>query len=116
MSKKEIKQLVIASYTKEKLDIKKINKIVKLFTKKDLKSFIKYLKAYEKTKTVIIEMPNLTDKTDLLKQMKKLYSNKNIELKENKSLIAGIKIIDNDMVYEQNLKNKLENIVSFINY
>ena len=39
---------------------------------------------------------------------------KNIQLKEDKSLIAGIKIVDNDLIYESNVKNTLENLVSFI--
>lgn len=116
MTKKEIKELALASYTKDKLDIKKINKIVKFFSKKDLKNYVRYIKSYEKTKNVIIEMPIVTGKEDILRQFKKLYPGKNIQVKENKSLLAGVKITDNDIVYEQNLKNKLENIVSFINY
>lgn len=116
MTKKEIKQLVLASYTKDKLDIKKINTIIKFFSKKDLKNYVRYIKSYEKTKNIIIEMPVVSNKEDILRQFKKLYPDKNIQLKENKSLLAGVKITDNDIVYEQNLKNKLENIVSFINY
>jgi hypothetical protein len=116
MTKKEIKQLVFASYTKNNLDMKKINKIIKLFTKKDFKSYIKFLKAFEKTKNLIVEIPSIAGKEEILKYVKKLYPEKNIVLKENKKLLAGIKIIDNDIVYEENLKNKLENIVSFINY
>lgn len=116
MSKKEIKQLVLASYTKDKLDIRKINKIIKFFSKKDLKNYVKYIKSYEKTKNVIVEMPIIIGKEDILRQFKKLYPGKNIQLKENKTLLAGVKITDNDIVYEENLKNKLENIVSFINY
>jgi len=38
-----------------------------------------------------------------------------IEFLEDKSLIAGIKLIDNDNIYDFNLKNTFENLVSYIN-
>jgi len=33
----------------------------------------------------------------------------------DKKLIAGIKIIDNDNVYDFNVRNNLKNLVSYIN-
>ena len=47
--------------------------------------------------------------------MSKLFPEKSIQFKEDKSLIGGIKIIDNDLIYEANIKNTLENLVTFIN-
>jgi hypothetical protein len=116
MTKKEIKKLVLASYTKDKLDGKKVNKIVKFFTKSDLKKYIKYLKLNEKSKNIIVEVSNLSEKNKILKEVKMMYPNKNISIKENKNIIAGIKIINNDIIYEANLKNNLENLVAFMNY
>lgn len=116
MTKKEIKKLVLASYTKEKLDVKKVNKIIKFFTKSDLKKYINYLKLSEKSKNIIVEVSNLSEKNKIMKEIKKMYPNKNISIKENKNIIAGIKITNNDIIYEANLKNNLENLVAFMNY
>lgn len=116
MTKKEIKKLVLASYTKEKLDVKKVNKIIKFFTKSDLKKYINYLKLSEKSKNIIVEVSNLSEKSKIMKEVKKMYPDKNISIKENKNIIAGIKITNNDIIYEANLKNNLENLVAFMNY
>ncbi len=116
MIKKEIKKLALASYTNDKLDKQKVNRIVKHFTRSELKSYIKYLKLNEKTKNIIVEVSSLSGKEQIMKQIKKYYPNKNISLLENKEIIAGIKITNNDIIYEANLKSKLENLVKYINY
>lgn len=116
MTKKEIKKLVLASYTKDRLDKKKVNRIIKFFTKSDLKNYIKYIKLNEKSKNITVEVSNLSEKNKIMKEMKKMYPDKNISIKENKEIIAGIKIINNDIIYEANLKNNLENLATFMNY
>lgn len=116
MTKKEIKKLVLASYTKNKLDIKKVNKIVKHFTRAEFKNYIKYLKLHEKTKNIIVEVSNISEKEKIMKEIKKIYPEKNISIKENRAILAGIRITDNDIIYEANLKSKLENLVSYMNY
>ncbi len=116
MTKKQIKKLVLASYTNNKLDVKKINKIVKYFTKSELKNYIKYLKINESTKNIIVEVSSMLGIEEVMRKIKKIYPDKNILIKENKEIIAGVKITDNDIIYEANLKNKLENLVAFMNY
>lgn len=116
MTKKEIKKLALASYTKNRLDIKKINKIVRYFTKSEFKNYIKYLKLIEKAKKVTVEVSDILQKDKVMKEIKKLYPGKAIFVKENKEIIAGIKITDNDIIHEVNLKNNLENLVAFMNY
>jgi hypothetical protein len=116
MTKKEIKKLALASYTKNKLDIKKINKIIRYFTKSDLKKYIKYIKLIEKTNNITVEISSLLEKEKIMRKIKKIYPNKNISVIENKEIIAGVRITDNDIIYEANLKNKLESLVAFMNY
>lgn len=116
MTKKEIKKLALASYTNSKLDINKVNKIIKSFTNSDLKNYIRYLRLNEKSKSITVEIPNLLEKKEIINKIKKMYPNKNVTVRENKDIIAGIKITNNDIIYEANLKNNLENLVTHINY
>ena len=58
---------------------------------------------------------NIGLKTNLSKELKKLFPDKNIKFFEDKSLIAGLKLIDNDNIYDFSLKNTFKNLVSYIN-
>ena len=49
-------------------------------------------------------------------KIKEIFPDKKIVLKEDKSLIAGIRIIDKDTIYDFNIKNTLENLVKYISY
>ena len=107
MTKKIIAQLVAASYTKDTLDSKKVEKVVKLLSRSDLKLYIRGLKLAEKQKTITLVLPD-----------KKFYNKsllsgtkKRVVVMEDPSLLLGAKIIDNDMVYDVSLKN---NITEFI--
>ena len=115
MTKKQIKQLVQASYTKDNLDPKKENRITKLFSRAELKEYIKGIKTFEKSKTLIVLEPKNSLSGSFNSVLKKQFPDKKIEFKEDPTLIAGIKVIDNDNVYDFNIKNILENLVSYIN-
>ncbi|MEK7451093.1 MAG: hypothetical protein AAB662_04110 [Patescibacteria group bacterium] len=111
MNVKNIKKLVLASYIDKKLNPIRVNKIAGLLARKDLKTYIKTLKSYEKKNTVIINLPFLyNDK----KIFAKMFKGKKIIYKEDPSLIAGVRIINNDIVYEHDLKNTLEDIATHI--
>lgn len=104
MTKKTISQLVEASYTQGVLDEKKVEKIVSHLSRAELKIYIRGLKLVEKSKTISLVLPdkNLYNKT-LLQGVKK-----QINVFEDKSLLLGAKIIDNDMVYDLSLKSSLD--------
>lgn len=111
MNIKKIKTLVLASYTDKRLNIDKVNKIAGLLARKDLKTYIKVLKSYEKENTVIISLPFLyNDK----KIFDKMFKGKKIIYKEDSTLMAGVRIVNNDIVYEYDLKNTLEDIATHI--
>jgi len=113
MDKKTIKKLAEASYTNGKLDEKNVNKIAKYLNKSELKMYIKDLKSIEKSQTVYVIVPNLYTNL-VVKDIKRMYPNKTVITQIDKSLIAGIKIVNNDEVYESNIKNNLNNLVKFI--
>lgn len=111
MNSKKIDKLVLASYKNNNLDQKKVNKIASLISRSDLKKYINGLKSAEKKKSLIISSPiNNQD----LKKFEKLFPHKKIIFKKDPSLMLGIRIVDNDIVYEFTLKNSLDKIVSYI--
>jgi hypothetical protein len=115
MTKKIINKLALASYTNNKLDSKKVNKIVKHLKRKELKAYIKFIKNYEKSRSVVLLTPASSKNTNYIKELKKIFPDKKILLERDDSLIAGIRIIDNDTIYDFNIKNTLQNLVSYIN-
>jgi F0F1-type ATP synthase delta subunit len=115
MTTKLIKKLAVISYTGKSLDIKKITRISKLLNRAQLKRYVQFLKNFEQAKTVQVIMPKLDTNSSLTKELKKIFPDKQLQFSEDKSLIAGVKLIDNDNVYDFNLKNTLQNLVSYIN-
>lgn len=115
MINRKIKTLASLSFEKNYLDIKRVNKISKDLSRRELKEYIKFIKQIEKKRKVVAFVANLSQKKTLEKDMKRIFLDKKIEIVEDKSLIAGLRIIDNDNVYDFNIKNTLENITSFIN-
>ena len=115
MTIKQIKNLAMASYTNDALDGKKVNRIIKLLSRAQLKTYVTFLKHLEKSKSVKVIMSKLDTKRGLTKDLQKIFPNKKLEFLEDKSLIAGLKLVDNDIIYDFNLKNTFENLVSYIN-
>jgi hypothetical protein len=111
MDKKKIDKLVKASYKGNILDQEKVNKIAALISKSDLKKYINGLKTVEKKSSLIISSPiNNQD----IRKFEKLFPNKKIVLKNNPNLMLGVKIVDNDIVYDFTLKNSLDKILNYI--
>lgn len=115
MTKKQIKQLANASFTKDSLDSKKVDKITKHLKRNELKVYIKALKNIENSKKVTFLIPIFGTSSNTITESKRLFPNKKIELKEDKTLLAGIRLIDKDNIYDFNLKNTFEKLVGFIN-
>ncbi len=111
MTRKQILQLVCASYTKEKLDDKKVTKIASLLKRKDLKSYVRALKLQEKKSTVNIALPQAAVYNSSKRIFFDLFPGKSITVSEDKLLLLGGKIIADDMVYDFSLKNRLEDFL-----
>lgn len=111
MNSKKIDKLVAASYKEGYLDQKKVNKFASLIGRSDLKKYINGLKLVEKEKSLVISCP--IDIQNLTK-FEKLFPNKKIILKKDPSLMLGMRIVDNDIVYEFTLRNSLDKILNYI--
>jgi hypothetical protein len=113
MNNTVVKNLALFSYKDEKIDIKKVEQIVKILNKADFRKYIKYLKLVERSKTInIILSKKIDNKTEML--FKNKYRGKNINFTIDKNLILGFKILDNDFIYEYNLKDAFNKIEKFI--
>lgn len=111
MNSKKIDKLVSGSYFNSYLNQKKVNRIATLLSTSDLKKYINGLKAQEQKKSLIISSPlNNQD----LKKFEKFFPNKKIVFKKDPALMLGIRIVDNDIVYEFTLKNTLDKILDHI--
>lgn len=115
MQKLLLAKLIEYSYTKDKLDEKKVFKIASSLTRKDLKLYIKTLKLTEQKKKVYIAVPHRSVYNDGRKLFKGIFEGKEIILQEDPSLLLGTRIVDNDMVYDTSLKERIGEIEDSIN-
>ncbi len=117
MTKKYIKKIALASYTKNELDSKKVKRIAGFLTRNNLKRYIKELKLLENQKTITILTPAFSKKVqnDVRKQFAKVFADRKVIIDNDPSLILGVKVIDNDLIYDLSLKNTLNNLNMHIN-
>lgn|SRR3972149_7801999 len=115
MNNKLIKKLAWSCFEKGVLDEVKVLKVAKYLNKKQLRAFVKNLKLIDKQNTVTVFVSNKKLNKLLKKQVDEIFKGKKIIVKEDKELIAGIRIEDFDNTYELNLKNTIANIVNYIN-
>lgn len=117
MKKKQIKRLALASFTKNNLDSKKVKRFTGKMTKRELREYVKYLKTYDLGKKVYVLVPNLLeiDNPKMQKEFTKLFPNKKIIYKETPELILGIRVVNNDKVYDFNLQNSFESMRDIAN-
>lgn len=115
MTRKEIKLIALKSFVKNNLDPKKVKLFSSKMTRKQLRDYIKYLKFYDARSKITVVVPDLDKikKTDL-KVFTKFYSEKKVIFKEDPSLLLGVRIINNDLVYDLNLKDSFEDIIQNI--
>ena len=111
MNKKLFKKLVAEYLIEDNLDEKKIEYISNKLNRSNLKLFINELKKQVKERTIYVETAYpLTNKEPYLKKVENLFPNKKIEFRVNPSLIIGVRIIDNDDVFDINMNNLLNKI------
>jgi F0F1-type ATP synthase delta subunit len=105
----KIKKLAKLSYKNDKLDSKTVLEVANLLKKADLRLYIKYLRLIERSKTVTVILPKkVSSKIEL--KFKKMYKDKIVNFVYDPDLIVGFKILDNDFVYEYNLKDTINSL------
>lgn len=112
MSKKDIRKLAQVSY--ETLNEAKIMDIANRLSRKDLKEYIRQLKFIEKSNEVIVALPDIKSYNKSDKFFETAFAKKKIVYQEDPSLILGARITDNDMVYDINLKSRIDELTKTI--
>ena len=113
MKKKQIKQLVEASYVDNKLDRSRVNRIIAHLTARELRGYLKVLKRQEKRLYVFADSSFELSEQDK-KSFAELFPNKNLIFGRDPNLIFGVRITNDDMLYNVNIKNSLEQIKTYI--
>lgn len=114
MTKRDIRQLVIASYTKNRLDEKKVEKIAHLLSKNDLKAYIRGLKLEEQKHKIYLALPTKTVYNKARKEFEETFEGKEIIFTEDPSLLLGLKVLDDDMLYEVSLAEKINQLTKSV--
>lgn len=112
MDKRKLKILAEKSYRNGMLDQDKAKVIASLLKRADLKKYIEVLKNMENKNTVTVILP-FENRVENLK-FGKIFPDKKIIYRTDPALIAGMKIINNDIIYEFDLKDTLMDIVQNI--
>lgn len=112
-TKKQIEELVQASYKGGKLDEAIVKKIADKLNRHLLKQYINLLKHEEKKKMVIVATPKPLLSKDREK-LKTLFPKKKIVEQIDPAMITGIKVIENDESYELDLNRMFLDIIRFI--
>jgi len=113
MDKKFVKELVNASYEEGSLNKEKVEKIVSFLNRKSLKQYIYALKMHEKQNTVIVDCTHDINELDE-ELFEDIFSDKKIVYNKDSTLLLGVRVTNNDLVYEMNLKGKFEKILDKI--
>lgn len=115
MSIKKIKKLALKSFDENSLNEKIINIISGKLNKKNLKVYINELKRISDRRIVKVYVPDRNILTDRMTQgLSRFFNNKQLKIIEEPDLIAGLRIVDNDLIYELNLRDSFENMIEYL--
>ncbi len=102
--------LLDASYDGDVLNSEAVSKIADFLTRKELKEYIRAIKNREKSMTLFVEVPH--DKMKLhTDELKELFGAKKVSVAINPELLLGLRMRDQDDVYNMNMKYSLERIM-----
>lgn len=113
MNKRILKELVSESYTGDELDPTKVMKIADVLNRSELKLYIHAIKDVEGKMSVTVTIPEGMGDLEM-EQFKDIFPNKKLFVEKDPTLILGVKVTDNDMVYDFNLRNTLEKMVKYV--
>lgn len=115
MNRKTLKQLVIESYSEGDLDPQKVNKIADLLSRDELRLYIRALKNWDRQTKIVLHVPRETNDNGLsLKTLQDVFPDKKISVSLDPSLLLGMKLQNNDDLFEISLKNTLDKITEHI--
>lgn len=112
--KKQLEELVQASYKDGQLDEETVKKIADKLNRSMLKMYISILKQEEKKKMVFVTTPKPLSTKDRGK-IESLFPKKKIVEEIDPAMIGGIKVVENDEAFEMDLNRTFRDIIRFVN-
>jgi len=111
MSKQKIKKLAIIASYEETIpqDIQEF--VLTQFSKKELKMFMSFYKAAIERKSVYVSTPSDLS-ADTLKMLREVFKNKEVITVLDKTLGAGIKVRQNDMIIDFTIKSFINDTIN----
>lgn len=110
---KKLKELAKQSYKNGKLDQEAVKYIADRLSRNDLKEYIRLLKQEEMKSQVFVTSAEKLSKEDLAK-IQKLYPGMEINHSIDKSMLSGVRIVENNKEYEINLNRTFHDIIGFL--
>ena len=110
---KKLKNLVKESYKNGQIDEETVQYIADRLNRQDLKQYISLLKQEEARHEVIVTSADKLSNEDLGK-IQKLYPDMKIHSSIDKSMISGVRIVENNKEYEINLNHRFHDIIGFL--
>ncbi|MBA3723781.1 MAG: hypothetical protein H0W89_02690 [Candidatus Levybacteria bacterium] len=110
---KKLKNLVKESYNNGQLDQETVVYIAARLSRKDLKHYISLLKQEEAKHEVLVTSAEKLSSEDVGK-IQKLYPGMNVIHSVDKSMINGVRIVENNKEYEINLNRTFHDIIGFL--
>jgi F0F1-type ATP synthase delta subunit len=110
---KQIQLLAANSYTGNALDEKVVDAIAQRLSRKELKEYLRALKQIEQKKEVLVRTPKVLT-NDEKKTITNLYPEKRIIYTIDPTMIGGIEVTIDDIMYEINLEKTFDQMVNYI--
>ena len=108
-----LKKLVEDSYKDGELVKEHVEYIAAKLSRKELKEYISLLKAEEIKKQVFVTSAEELSKDDIAK-IQKIYPDMMIVTSVDKTMIGGVRIVENNKEYEINLNRTFHDIIGFL--
>lgn len=115
MNKAQIKIIAQKSFGRNQLDSKKVKLFTSKMKRRELRNYIRAVKSIDSKNKVTVIVPSIESfKKSDMSPLSKIYTGKKIIYEEDPSIIVGLRLIDNDLIYDFNLKNSFDNMIEKI--
>src|SRR5258708_29893413 len=113
MTKKEVKKIALLSFADSDIDVRKVKRFTQTMNRRELRQYVRFLKLIDSQKKIKILTP-IKEDLDLKNRISRIFPKKRIIFEEDPSILLGIRIINNDILYDFNLENEFEELKKFV--
>lgn len=114
MDNKDIAKLAEISYIDNRLDGDRVSRIVKHLSRPELREYFRALKRQERKLVVYVDS-NFELSAGEKKKFEELYPGRRVIFRIDESLVFGVRITEDDIVTNLNMKSSLEALKGYLN-